>query len=175
MCARLFQFMLRIHVHSNQYTFPHMQLSTISVRLLQNLEIFRKEHIQKTKVCAPRVCNVFKCICYTNAFVKLTPSLAVTCIYCTCIILLHTHIHTHSLSLPRQEEKKQFDRSSERYYQSLEKKLSVSNKKKESALNEVSMYITLYIHVCLFVYICVLTCLCVVLFRMWVRVSFSSF
>ena len=159
-CARLFQFMLRIHVHSNQYTFPHMQLSTISVRLLQNLEIFRKEHIQKTKVCAPRVCNVFKCICYTNAFVKLTPSLlhvytVHASYYCT---HTYTHTHTHTLSLPRQEEKKQFDRSSERYYQSLEKKLSVSNKKKESALNEVSMYITLYIHVCLFV--CLFTYVC---------------
>ncbi|CAI8025907.1 Rho GTPase-activating protein 42 [Geodia barretti] len=63
--------------------YRHSMLSTISVRLLQNLERFRKEHIQSTK-----------------------------------------------------EEKKQFDRSSEKYYQSLEKKLGMSNKKKESALNE---------------------------------------
>jgi hypothetical protein len=63
--------------------YRHSMLSTISVRLLQNLERFRKEHIQSTK-----------------------------------------------------DEKKQFDRSSEKYYQSLEKKLGLSNKKKESAFNE---------------------------------------
>jgi Rho GTPase-activating protein 10 len=63
--------------------YRHSMLSTISVRLLQNLERFRKEHIQKTK-----------------------------------------------------EEKKQFDRSSEKYYQSLEKKLGQSSKKKETVLAE---------------------------------------
>ena len=35
------------------------QLSTISVRLLQNLERFRKEHIQKTNVNVPLCPKVF--------------------------------------------------------------------------------------------------------------------
>jgi hypothetical protein len=68
--------------------YRHSMLSTISVRLLQNLERFRKEHIQKTK-----------------------------------------------------EEKKQFDRTSEKYYQSLERKLGVSNKKKETALQEYDQHL----------------------------------
>ena len=61
-----------------------------------------------------------------------------------------------------QEEKKQFDRCSEKYYQSLEKKLSVSSRKKESALNEVSynscsceymhaLVYAIYVHCCIYV------------------------
>ena len=48
-------------------------------------------------------------------------------------MLLHVYLCLFGLK----DEKKQFDRSSEKYYQSLEKKLGLSNKKKESAFNEV--------------------------------------
>ena len=40
--------------------------------------------------------------------------------------------------LAPQDEKKKFDRASERYYQALEKHLSISSKKKEFTLNEAS-------------------------------------
>lgn len=41
------------------------------------------------------------------------------------------------LCRPEQEEKKQFDKETERYYSVLEKHLSLSSKKKESSLHEV--------------------------------------
>lgn len=52
-----------------------------------------------------------------------------------------------SLWIPHsfQEEKKQFDKETERYYSVLEKHLSLSSKKKESQLQEVKLYISCYI------------------------------
>ena len=74
-----------VHPHSlNTHTHTHTQLSTISVRLLQTLEIFRKEGIKKAM-----------------------------------------------------DEKKRYDKASEKYYDAVQKHLGTNPKKKD--LLDVSM------------------------------------
>ena len=63
------------------------------------------------------------CPSLSQSFLQSSPLSSIYCVSGRCV-------HT-------QDEKKQFDRSSEKYYQSLEKKLGMSNKKKEAALSEV--------------------------------------
>jgi len=92
--------------------------------MLDTLEKFRKEHMQTAKVCANHLCSI-----------------AVSTPKNGHLVSFHVSLYLFLLK----DEKKRFEKISEKYYNSLEKYLGTGAKKKDvQAMHEVWLWLFLF-------------------------------